>query len=419
MTRRSIRRHLITMTVLAAAGGVLAGIGGVVHGIGEVRQGSGSPGGIVFDSWATGGIARNLGGEPAMSLVPDLLVSGLLTLGVSVAVALWAARFADHRYGGRGLAALSVLLLLVGGGFGPPVMGLLAALVAGAANRSRHRAPRWAHRRAGEALAAAWPTMFWLCLADYVFLAFGSVVAGVVLDVDISSAFVYALFLAVLAMPVAALAGTAHDAVRSRTVDRRKSQGPAPGTGGGHEADSRRRGVDDHSVAAHREAGAMKALTGLLPLAVVLLVVGALVWWLLDRGSAVGPWLVAAILFAHGWVHLVFLLPSTQRGSAETGADNPFDMDRSWLIERGADSRLVHSVGAVLAVVTFAAFAGAALAVVGWLIPGAWWTGLVFTGVVGSTMLLVLFFAPTLVLGFFINAGLVALAIQTAWEIPR
>jgi fatty acid desaturase len=79
-------------------------------------------------------------------------------------------------------------------------------------------------------------------------------------------------------------------------------------------------------------------------------------------------------------------------------------VDRSWLIERGADSRLAHSVGAVLAVVTFVAFAVAALAVVGWLIPDAWWTGLVFTGVVGSTLLLVLLFAPILVLGFVINA---------------
>ncbi len=163
----------------------------------------------------------------------------------------------------------------------------------------------------------------------------------------------------------------------------------------------------------------MKRLTEIVPLAAVLLVVAGLVWWLLARGSAVGPWLVAAILFAHGWVHLVFLLPVTGRGSADTGGENPFDMNRSWLIERGADGRLVHSVGAVLAVVTFVAFAAAALSVLGWLVPSGWWTGLVATGVAGSTTLLVLFFAPTLVLGLVINAGLVALAIQTAWEVPR
>ncbi len=163
----------------------------------------------------------------------------------------------------------------------------------------------------------------------------------------------------------------------------------------------------------------MRGLPGILPLAAVLLVVAALVWWLLDRGSAVGPWLVAAILFAHGWVHLVFLLPVTGDASSDTGAENPFDMERSWLITSGADRQLVRSVGAVLAVVTFLAFAAAAVAVLGWLVPGGWWPGLAVTGAVGSTTLLVLFFAPTLVLGFVINAGLVALALQTAWEVRR
>lgn len=142
MSGRPIRRLPATMKVLAAACGVLAGVGGFVHGVGEVLPGSGAPAGIVFDSWTAGGIARNPGGEPVPSLVPDLLLSSLLTLGVSISVALWAAWFADRRYGGRGLAALSALMLLVGGGFGPTVLGLLAALVAGAANPSRDRAPR-------------------------------------------------------------------------------------------------------------------------------------------------------------------------------------------------------------------------------------------------------------------------------------
>ncbi|BEK85880.1 hypothetical protein [Nocardia seriolae] len=162
----------------------------------------------------------------------------------------------------------------------------------------------------------------------------------------------------------------------------------------------------------------MKTATTLLPLVVVLLMVAVLVWWLLERGNALGAWLVAAILFAHGWAHLVFLLP-TPRGSSTANADNPFDMDRSWLIGRGVHSRFVHSMGAMLAVVTFAALAAAALAVLGWLVPNAWWTGLTVAGVLGSTTLLVLFFAPTLVLGFVINAGRIALVLQTAWDVPR
>lgn len=161
----------------------------------------------------------------------------------------------------------------------------------------------------------------------------------------------------------------------------------------------------------------MKTPTGLLPLAAVLLVVGVLVGWLLDRGSAVGPWLVAAILFAHGWVHLAFVLPMPDRGSADM--NNPFDRDRSWLIGRGVGGELVRSVGGILAVVTFMALAAAALAVLGWLIPAGWWTGLLAAGVAGSTTLLVVFFTPALVLGFVIDAGLAALAFQTVWQVLR
>jgi hypothetical protein len=163
----------------------------------------------------------------------------------------------------------------------------------------------------------------------------------------------------------------------------------------------------------------MKTLTSLMPLAALLVVVGGLVWWLLERGSAAGPWLVAAILFAHGWVHLVFLLPAPEHRPGDEGADNPFDMDRSWLIERGIGTDPIHRVGTAVAILTFLTLAAAALAVLGWLVPAGWWIGLVTIGVIGSTVLLVLFFAPTLVLGFIINAGLISLAIQTTWDVHR
>ncbi|HEX6335611.1 MAG TPA: hypothetical protein VFZ85_01540 [Jiangellaceae bacterium] len=217
MATRPTAHRIAKLKNLAVATGVLAGLGGFIHGIGEVLQGSSSPAGVVFDSWTQGRIATNLGGEPAMSLIPNTLLTGLLTMAASLAVIAWALRFLDHRYGGRGLAALSVLMLLVGGGFGPPILGLLAALPAGAAHRVV-RVRSWTRTRGGRALAATWPALFWLCLADATFLVLGSVTAGVVLNLDISAAFVYALFLAAAAMPVATLAGIAHDALRVQAV---------------------------------------------------------------------------------------------------------------------------------------------------------------------------------------------------------
>ncbi len=71
--------------------------------------------------------------------------------------------------------------------------------------------PRWAPRLGG-ALVPAWPTLFWVCIADAVFLVFGSLAVGVLLNIDVASTFVHAFFLAGVAMPLATLAGLTHEA---------------------------------------------------------------------------------------------------------------------------------------------------------------------------------------------------------------
>jgi hypothetical protein len=179
------------------------------------------------------------------------------------------------------------------------------------------------------------------------------------------------------------------------------------------------RGRAQDGVGTSNRTGARRAVSGLAPLAILLLGVAALVWWLLDRGSAAAPWLVAAVLLAHGWVHLVYLVPSAPVRTAEEAASNPFDLGRSWLVGRGVDVRAVRRVGTLLALATFLTLAAAALAVLGWLVPAGWWAALTLTGVAASTLLLLMSLASDLVLGFVINAGLVALAVQTTWQVHR
>lgn len=210
-------RQIVSLANLGAICGGLSGVGGFVHGVGEVQQGSGSTGGVVFDSWAEGRIAENLGGEPAMSLVPDPLITGILTIVVSLAVLAWAVAFADHRYAGRVLVLLSVLMLLVGGGFGPPVVGILAGAVAGGAHVRRQRWAEVLGGRRGRLLASAWPVLFWLSAFSVAFLVLGSLVLGVALDVATPDLFVYSLFVAVVAMPLATTAGIARDLRASPT----------------------------------------------------------------------------------------------------------------------------------------------------------------------------------------------------------
>lgn len=217
------RRISPQMTTLAAVSGALAGVGGVTHGIGELLQGFGPPSGIVFESWVHGPIATNLGGEPAMSLIPDIRVSGIVTIAVSLAVIAWSVAKPDQRHAGAVLALLSGGMLLVGGGFGPPILGMLAGLVAGAAHSTNSRLLRLVAGPRRQRPAGLWPGLFWLCTVNAAFLVVGSLVVGGLLGLAAPDLFVASLFLVVVTMPLAAIAGMA-----SRAKDASPSAPPTP-----------------------------------------------------------------------------------------------------------------------------------------------------------------------------------------------
>ncbi len=190
--------------------GILAGLGGLTHGMGEVLQGNVKPGGIIINSWTQGPIATNMGGEPAMTIVPNLLVTGILTILVSLAVVVWAA-LVHNKNSGRILILLSVIMLLVGGGFGPPIIGILAG-VAG----TGIKAPLSGRRthlpvNAWRFLAKLWPWVFGVCVVNGVFLVVGSVILVHLFGLNNPDLFVNNFFLTVLLLLLTVLTGVAYD----------------------------------------------------------------------------------------------------------------------------------------------------------------------------------------------------------------
>lgn len=167
---------------VASIWGVLAGFGGLVHGIGEVLQGNVKPEGIIIDSWTQGPIAAHLGGEPGMTIVPNLLITGILTIAASLAVVVWAAAFVQRRHGGRILILFSVGMLLVGGGFAPPLVGILA----GWAGTGIDSPLTWWRTRLSVSLrrflARLWPWLFGVCLAASLVLFAGSLIMVYIFD---------------------------------------------------------------------------------------------------------------------------------------------------------------------------------------------------------------------------------------------
>ncbi len=158
----------------------------------------------------------------------------------------------------------------------------------------------------------------------------------------------------------------------------------------------------------------VRTMAGTLPWAVVLLVVGAAVWWLLSQDMAAGPWLFAALLIGHGVVHVLFAVPAP--AATDGGAPWPFDMARSWAVTRtGLDPSLVRGIGAVLIAVTIGAFALAALSTVGLIVPSGWWQPTVALGAIASAATLVLFFEPQLVLGLGLDIVLLWVVVTGAW----
>ncbi|MBD3339683.1 MAG: hypothetical protein GF353_11280 [Candidatus Lokiarchaeota archaeon] len=113
-----------TKTVVMAFG-ILLAFAGIEHGIGEILQGNVAPDSIFIKSWGDSELFSIFAGEPAMTLIPNFLISGVLTILVSIAIIFQVIFFQRTRMSGLILVLLSGLLLIVGGGFGPPLIGFI------------------------------------------------------------------------------------------------------------------------------------------------------------------------------------------------------------------------------------------------------------------------------------------------------
>jgi hypothetical protein len=81
------------MRVVISIFGILAGLAAIEHGISEISQGSTRPGGSLIQSWPETEAFAILAGEPALTVLTNLLVSGVLAVIMAVALAIWSVAF--------------------------------------------------------------------------------------------------------------------------------------------------------------------------------------------------------------------------------------------------------------------------------------------------------------------------------------
>lgn len=118
--------------MLASALGIFAGVAGASHGLGEMLQGNTVPNGLIIEAWPR---LTALSGEPAMTVIPSFLVTGIFATIFGVLVGVWGGACIERKHGGLVLILLSIIMLLVGGGLVPPFIGIAAGLMGVLINR--------------------------------------------------------------------------------------------------------------------------------------------------------------------------------------------------------------------------------------------------------------------------------------------
>ena len=159
--------------MVVAVLGALVGAAGIEHGVGEMLQGPVRPDGLLIMSWPDAAALEVLSGEPAMTIIPDLRVTGLLAVAVGMTILVWSIGFVARRHGGSVLIGLSVLSLLLGGGLAPPAMGIVVGLVAARIGAPPGRRPGPLLRR----LAPVWRWFLTAALVGYLGLMPGTLLA--------------------------------------------------------------------------------------------------------------------------------------------------------------------------------------------------------------------------------------------------
>src|SRR3989337_1801999 len=85
--------------VIASTIGAIVGLAGLEHGFFEMLQGNVTPSGLVIDAIGPAQKLWSGATEPALTIIPNFFVSGILAMIVGLLVTIWAVAFVQRKYG--------------------------------------------------------------------------------------------------------------------------------------------------------------------------------------------------------------------------------------------------------------------------------------------------------------------------------
>lgn len=193
--------------IVAASMGIAAGIAGLEHGYFEILQGNTRPDGLMIVSMGPPCVPEEIWNacEPAMTILPNFLITGILSVILGLLILVWSAGFVQRKHGGLVLILLSVALLLFGGGLFPPLIGIIAGAAGTQINRPLVGEPGSITRLA----AKLWPRPLVLLIVWLL----GQFPVGYFFNDFLKSIMVFGLLLILTMLPLSVYCGYAHDAV--------------------------------------------------------------------------------------------------------------------------------------------------------------------------------------------------------------
>ncbi|MDY0296851.1 MAG: hypothetical protein RB296_05985 [Acidobacteriota bacterium] len=112
-------RNLNATRVIATTIGVFFGLfSGVNHGIFEILQGNRATDGLLISAIGPAQRFWVEGHEPAFTIIPNYMITGILSVIVGLVIVVWSIRFLPIRHGRTVFLGLFTLSFLVGGGIG-------------------------------------------------------------------------------------------------------------------------------------------------------------------------------------------------------------------------------------------------------------------------------------------------------------
>jgi hypothetical protein len=192
--------------IVAASFGILAGIAGLEHGYFEILRGNtGLEDMMFFPSMGPPCVPEKIWNacEPAMSILPNFLITGILTVILGLLIIVWSAAFVQRKNGGVILILLSVALLLFGGGFFPPLIGIVGGVAGTKINKPLTGNPGKVTRFA----AKLWP---WP-LVIFIIWILGQFPVGYFFNGFLQSIMGFGLLLILASLPLSVYTAYAHD----------------------------------------------------------------------------------------------------------------------------------------------------------------------------------------------------------------